>query len=178
VTPPTLETERLLLRPLTFDDFDDLAVLHAQESFWKYPSGRGWTADETRAFLERVRGRYETERFVMAAVVLRDDGRLAGWAGLAAPLFLPEILPAVEVGWRLGAEFWGHGYATEAGRAWVDYGFGTGGLDEIVSIYQPENVASGAVMGRLGFRFDHAAVHPESRDELWVMKLRRDEWAG
>jgi RimJ/RimL family protein N-acetyltransferase len=41
VAPPTLETKRLLLRPLTFDDFDDLVALHAEESFWRYPFGRG-----------------------------------------------------------------------------------------------------------------------------------------
>ena len=178
MTPPTIETERLILRPLTFDDFDDLAVLHAEESFWKYPFGRGWVPDETRAFLDRMRVRYDNERFGVAAVVVRDDGRLAGWAGLVTPTFLPEILPAVEDGWRLGAEFWGRGYATEAGRAWVDYGFGDGELDEIVSIYEPENVASGDVMKRLGFGLGRVTVHPVLGVELHVMTLDRNDWRG
>jgi len=176
VPPPTLTTDRLLLRPLSSDDFDDLAALHAEESFWKYPFGRGWTADETAGFLERMRARYETEAFAVCAVVEREGGRLAGCAGLAAPTFLPEILPAIEVGWRLGREFWGRGYATEAGRAWVDYGFGEGGLDEIVSIYEPENAASGAVMGRLGFRLARVTVHPVYGEVLHVLKLAREEW--
>jgi RimJ/RimL family protein N-acetyltransferase len=177
VPPPTLTTDRLLLRPLSSDDFDDLAALHAEESYWKYPFGRGWTADETTAFLERMRVQYETEQCAVSAVVEREGGRLAGCAGLAAPTFLPEILPAIEVGWRLGCEFWGRGYATEAGRAWVDYGFSEGGLDEIVSIYEPENAASGAVMGHLGFRLDRVTVHPVYGDVLHVLKLTREEWS-
>jgi len=174
---PTLETGRLILRPLTFDDFDDLAALHAEESFWKYPFGRGWTPDETQAFLERMAARYEHEAFAVSAVVVRDDGRLAGWAGLSEPTFLPEILPAIEVGWRLGEQFRGHGFATEAGGAWVEYGFAEGGLDEIVSIYQPENGASGAVMRKLGFSFERATVHPVLGVELHVLRVRRSEWA-
>jgi RimJ/RimL family protein N-acetyltransferase len=95
---------------------------------------------------------------------------------LSEPTFLPEILPAIEVGWRLGQKFHGHGYATEAGRAWVDYGFGAGDLDEIVSIYQPENVASGAVMRRLGFGLERATLHPVLGAQLHVLRLRRAAW--
>ncbi len=166
----------MTLRPLTFDDFDELASLQAEESFWKYPLRRGYSDTETRAFLERVQVRYAKERFAMSAVVVREGNLLAGWAGLAAPTFLPEVLPAVEVGWRLGTAFRGHGYATEAGRAWIDYGFGEGGLNEIVSIYEPENVASGAVMARLGFSFAKETAHPERGEQLHVMKLGRDDW--
>ena len=110
----------------------------------------------------------------MAAVELRDGGALAGWAGLSVPHFLPELLPAVEVGWRLGEGFRRRGYATEAGRAWVEYGFGYGGLDEIISIYEPENTASGAVMRRLGFRHDRDVALPSRGLTLRVMKRTRD----
>jgi RimJ/RimL family protein N-acetyltransferase len=176
VTYVTLETERLTLRPLGFGDFDELAVLHAEESFWRYPFGRGWTNDETRAFLERTISHYEKERFAVCAVVLRDGGQLAGWAGLSVPLFLPEMLPAVEVGWRLGESFRGNGYATEAGTAWVDYGFQQGDLAEIFSIYEAQNAASGGVMKRLGFRLAYETVHPSLGVKLDVMKLTREDW--
>ncbi len=76
---------------------------------------------------------------------------MIGWAGLAIPHFLPEVLPAVEVGWRLSGPYRGRGLATEAGRAAVDWGFTAGGLSRIVSIYEPENLASGRVMEHLGF---------------------------
>ncbi len=73
-----------------------------------------------------------------------------GWLGLAVPHFLPEILPAVEVGWRLGERFRGQGYATEGAAAAVRYGFEELGLDRLVSIFEPANVASGRVMEKLG----------------------------
>jgi RimJ/RimL family protein N-acetyltransferase len=171
VTWPTLVTDRLVLRPLALDDLDALAPLHAEESFWRFPFGRGWTRDETRAFLERTVARYDDPGVAVSAVVVRDTGDLAGWAGLSIPTFLPEILPAVEVGWRLGEAYRGHGFATEAGGAWVRYGFDALALDAIVSIYEPANVASGAVMARLGFTLERDTVHPELGVPLRVMSL-------
>lgn len=180
VAYPTLETDRLVLRPLSTDDLDELTPLHAEESFWRYPFGRGWTQDETRAFLERKARAYDEEGFAVSAVVVRATGELAGWAGLAIPHFLPDILPAVEVGWRLGERFRGLGYATEAGRAWVDHAFADRGLDELVSIYEPANVASGAVMTKLGFTFDQEASYVAgagTRVVVHVTKLTRAAWS-
>jgi RimJ/RimL family protein N-acetyltransferase len=155
------------------EDLDALARLHAEETFWRYPFGRGWSRGETEAFLERTLARYTDPGLGVCAVVVRDTGELAGWAGLAVPQFLPEILPAVEVGWRLGKQFWGRGYATEAGAEWVRHGFDVLALDEIVSIYEPDNVASGAVMKRLGFTLERDTVDPERGIPLRVMVRRR-----
>jgi RimJ/RimL family protein N-acetyltransferase len=155
------------------EDLDALARLHAEETFWRYPFGRGWSRGETEAFLERTLARYADPGLGVCAVVVRDTGELAGWAGLAVPQFLPEILPAVEVGWRLGNQFWGRGYATEAGAEWVRHGFDVLALDEIVSIYEPDNIASGAVMKRLGFTLERDTVDPERGIPLRVMVRRR-----
>jgi RimJ/RimL family protein N-acetyltransferase len=155
------------------EDLDALARLHAEETFWRYPFGRGWSRGETEAFLERTLARYTDPGLGVCAVVVRDTGELAGWAGLAVPQFLPEILPAVEVGWRLGNQFWGRGYATEAGAEWVRHGFDVLALDEIVSIYEPDNIASGAVMKRLGFTLERDTVDPERGIPLRVMVRRR-----
>jgi RimJ/RimL family protein N-acetyltransferase len=173
VSLSTLGTERLTLRPLQPDDLEDLALLHAEESFWWYPFRRGWTTDETEAFMARTAARWIEDKCAVSAVVIRATGQLAGWAGLAVPWFLPEVLPAVEIGWRLGAEFRGLGYATEAGRAWLDYGFEVLGLDEIISIYEPDNVASGAVMAKLGFVLDLETMQPEHGHLIHVTKRSR-----
>jgi RimJ/RimL family protein N-acetyltransferase len=148
---PTLTTERLILRPFTEADLSDLVPIHAEESFWWYPLRAGMTAGQTAEFLRRNLERYETDGFGIEAVVERSSGTLIGWAGLAVPHFLPEILPAVEVGWRLAGAHRGRGLATEAGQAAVDWGFESGGLSRIVSIFEPDNVASGKVMEHLGF---------------------------
>ncbi len=160
-----------MLRPLAMDDLDDLAVLHAEESFWRYPFGRGWSRSESESFLERTIERYQDPGVAVSAVVVADTGELAGWAGSSIPTFLPEILPAVEVGWRLGERYRGHGFATEAGRAWVRHGFEELGLESIVSIYQPENIASGTVMRRLGFTLERETRHPTYGMCIHVMSL-------
>lgn len=173
---PVLTTERLVLRPFTPDDLPALTVLHAEESFWWYPLRRGMSEEETGAFLERVIGRYDTDGFGLEALEDRASGTMIGWAGLAVPHFLPQILPAVEVGWRLARSFRGRGLATEAGSAAVDWGFTEGGLERIVSIYEPANAASGRVMERLGFTYERTETEPRGRT-VSVMELTRRVWA-
>ena len=122
-----------------------------------------------------MRARYESDGFGIEAAVDRESGAMIGWAGLAVPHFLPSILPAVEVGWRLAGPWRGRGLATEAGAAAVAFGFTAGGLDRIVSIYEPENVDSGLVMDRLGFTH-HLSTTGDRGEELAVRELLREDW--
>jgi RimJ/RimL family protein N-acetyltransferase len=172
---PVLTTERLVLRPFTPDDLPALAVLHAEESFWWYPLRRGMPEEETREFLHRVIERYDSDGFGLEAVEDRASGTMIGWAGLAVPHFLPQILPAVEVGWRLAGSSRGQGLATEAGSAAVDWGFTEAGLERIVSIYEPENTPSGRVMERLGFTLERTTSGPRGKT-VRVMQLTRQRW--
>ena len=172
---PTLTTERLVLRPFVPGDLDALAAIHAEESFWWYPRRSAMPAEETGRFLDTMLQRYADDGFGIEAVIERASGTIIGWAGLAVPHFLPEILPAVEVGWRLSGPYRGRGLATEAGRAAVDFGFTEGGLECIVSLYEPENVASGRVMQRLGFTHRLTTVGPRGED-VAVMELHKSRW--
>jgi len=173
----TLGTDRLLLRPFRPDDIDRLAALQADESFWWYPLRRGMTDAETVDFLDRVISLHDDpDRPVFHAVVERESGVLIGWAGLSVPDFLPEILPAIEVGWRLGLEYRGMGYATEAAAEALRWGFEDLGLSAVVAIYEPENVASGRVMDRLGFAAGASTVDPKRDLPLLVRTLTADDW--
>jgi ribosomal-protein-alanine N-acetyltransferase len=86
-----------------------------------------------------------------------------GFTGLERPSFEAHFTPAVEVGWRLARSAWGHGYATEAGRASLAFGFDAVGLEEIVSFTSVANMRSRAVMERLGMTHDPGDDfdHPE-----------------
>lgn len=173
----TLETDRLVLRPFTADDLAELAALHAEASFWWYPLRRGMTEDETVAFLHRtIEHSGDPDRPTFHAVIERGSGCLAGWAGLSVPDFLPELLPAIEVGWRLGAGHRGKGYATEAAAAAMQWGFDDLGLDEIVSIYEPENRASGRVMDRLGFGPGSMTTELKRGLPLLVRRRSAEDW--
>lgn len=169
-------TERLTLRPWRPSDLDQLVGIFAKPEVWHFPFGRGWTAEESAAFLDRKIELWATRGWAEWAVEVADGDRLIGYVGLAEPTFLPEVMPAVEVGWRLDPDSWGLGYATEAARAALAFGFGTLRLDEIVSIHEPANVASGRVMARLGMAHDRDTVHPTLGVPLRVTRLRRAEW--
>jgi RimJ/RimL family protein N-acetyltransferase len=124
---PDVETERLLLRRWRPDDLDELAAVFAQEPVWRYPFQRGFTRAETKAFLDRKIDEWRDRGFSQWAVEVKEAelqaaglpgaGRLIGFLGLAPPEFLPEVMPTVEVGWRLDPAWWGRGLATEGGRA-------------------------------------------------------------
>jgi RimJ/RimL family protein N-acetyltransferase len=176
MTIPVLTTDRLVLRPFVHEDLAELAVVHAEESFWWYPLRRGMTMEQTAGFLVRTIERYDTDGVGIEAVIDRESGAMIGWAGLAVPHFLPEVLPAVEVGWRLASPFWGRGLATEAGAAAVRWGFTEGGLERIVSIYEPENVASGKVMEHLGLVPYLTTTHPERGETMIVTELTMERW--
>jgi len=67
------------------------------------------TRKETAGFLSQIMATYDRQDPALHAVVVRSSGALAGYAGLSVPHFFPEVLPAVEVGWRLGEAFRGYG---------------------------------------------------------------------
>ena len=91
---------------------------------------------------------------------MRATGELIGFTGLAVPEFLPEVMPAVEIGWRLGRPFWGRGLATEAARAALRLGLIDLRLERIISIAQVGNDASERIMGKLGMRVARETVEP------------------
>ena len=170
------ETARLRLRRWHDDDLDDLHRVFAKPEVWWFPMQRGCTLDETRRYLTRRLEDWETRGWSHWAAVHKPDQRLIGLLGLSPPEFLPEVMPTVEVGWRLDPDYWGQGLAREGGRAALDLGFDALGLDEIVSICQPDNVASERVMRHLGMTLGRETTHPELGVPLRVYGLTRDRW--
>ena len=172
----TLETERLLLRPFTRDDLAALIPLQAEETFWWYPLRRGMTDDETAAFLDRVIDQSsDPGRPALHAVTGRATGSLMGWAGLSVPDFLPEILPAVEVGWRLGIRVRGQGYATEAAeRALMGFRRPRHRRDRLDLRARERIVGSGH--GPTGLRSGCGHDEPEGAHPLLVRRLTSDAW--
>jgi RimJ/RimL family protein N-acetyltransferase len=138
--------------------------------------GRGLTRAESSEMLGRLMGHWDEHGFGHWAVVRKSDGAFLGYEGLAIPFFLPEVLPSVEIGYRLDPSAWGKGYATEAGRAALSYGFETLNCARIIAIYQIENVRSGAVMERLRMRVERDTFHAELKTMLRIYELSRDEW--
>jgi RimJ/RimL family protein N-acetyltransferase len=172
-----LTTERLLLRPWRDADLPALTELNADPEVMRHIlDGSVRDPDETAAGLARMRRTWSEHGFGIFAAELRGTGQLAGWVGLAVPDFLPEVMPAVEIGWRLARRCWGAGLATEGAREALRFGFTECGLDRIISIRDVANGASGRVMDKLGMSFDRRTVVPGYGQLVDVHALTRDHW--
>ena len=173
-----LRTARLLLRQWHDDDLDALAPIYSDPEVMRYiADGSVRTRAETADHLERMRQQWDENGFGLFAAEVLTTGELAGWVGLAVPYFLPEVLPTVEIGWRLGRPFWGRGLATEGARAALRFGLVDRGLDRIVSIRHVDNAASGRVMEKLGLTFDRHTTVPGTGRPVGVFAITRQQYS-
>ncbi|GLX00556.1 GNAT family N-acetyltransferase [Microtetraspora sp. NBRC 16547] len=175
----SLTTDRLLLRRPNESDIDPLAEMNADPEVMRYigdgsvlPMDRNRTAGG----IARAHEEWEECGFGLLSVILRDTGQFAGWVALTVPAFLPQILPAVEIGWRLSRRHWGWGYATEAAGALLRLGFIDRGLDRIVSIRHVDNLRSKRVMDKIGMRLGFETVVPAHGTPVAVHEITRAEF--
>ena len=160
-----LETERLRLRRWTDADRELFAAMNADSEVMEHFPGV-LTREESDELVERIEAGFLRDGFGLWAVEVRETGEFVGFTGLNPVEFETHFTPAVEVGWRLARSAWGNGYATEAGRAALTFGFERVGLAEIVSFTTAANRRSRAVMERLGMThdpvedFEHPSLPP------------------
>ena len=112
------------------------------------------TRAQSDELVDGIEAAFDRDGYGLWALEVGSSGELIGFTGLAVPVFKADFTPAVEVGWRLARTAWGHGYATEAGRAALEFGFEGAGLEEIVSFTSVGNARSRAVMERIGMSRD------------------------
>ena len=177
-----LDTERLVLRRWGDADREPFARLNADPEVARFLSGPMTRADSD-ALIERIESGFDADGFGLWAVEVVDTAEFIGFTGLTRTRFTAHFTPAVEVGWRLARAAWGHGYATEAARAALEYGFGPAGLDAIVSFTTRANIRSRAVMDRLGMThdeaddFDHPMLPPDHPLRAHVLyRMPRRSW--
>jgi RimJ/RimL family protein N-acetyltransferase len=171
---PVLQTDRLTLRGYRATDVDALFAMADGDDvvapFMTYN-----VAPLHEACWRSVAlwiGHWALRGFGMWAVEERASGAFIGRIGL----WEPEGWPGTEVGWMLGRAWWGRGYATEAARAAMDWGFEHLPVDELVSLIQPDNAASIAVAEKLGEHF--AGLVPFRGGETGKWVITRNTWAA
>jgi RimJ/RimL family protein N-acetyltransferase len=148
-----LSTPRLTVRTFRRDDLPAYAALNADPEVARYLGGP-LSREDSNDIAEWANECYAAEGIGLLAVERREDGVFVGMCGLHHQQSVPD---EVEVAWRLAHAHWGHGYATEAATGWLDHGFGDLGLPRVISITDPPNRRSLAVMHRLRMRFERAA---------------------
>lgn len=172
-----IETARLVLRRPVPEDAGPLAEINADAEVMRYiGDGRVRTFEQTAEGIERAIREWDERGHGMVSVERRDTGEYIGWVALTEPAFLPEVLPAIEIGWRLGRRHWGQGFATEAAREVLRYGFETCGFDAILSIRDLRNEASGRVMEKLGLRIGFTTRVPAHGQEVAVYSISRADF--
>ena len=150
---PTIETSRLLLRPWRDSDLDPWAAMGADPRVMRYFAS---TVERERcdAQAARMRERLERRGYGWWVAEVKGGAPFAGVMALQEVPFEAAFAPAFEIGWRLGVEQWGNGYATEAAAALLRYAFEDLEKPEVVAMTAVSNVPSQRVMQRLGMTYD------------------------
>ena len=156
-------TDRLELREFTDDDVDALFALDSDPEVTRYTGQEPLTMPEVVPVIIHMVAKYiqDCPGLGIWATTLKHDGTFIGWTSLKHTIALrkatPELLARcqdIEIGYRFLKPYWGNGYATEAARAMLQYGFETVGLSRIVADAMPDNVASLRVMQKSGMTYE------------------------
>jgi RimJ/RimL family protein N-acetyltransferase len=173
-------TKRLILRRYTYGDIPDVLELASCPSFAGLISENTQVTEEVvREYIDRQISYqpFEKDKVFELAVERKEDGRVIGLLGMIRRDHLQA-----EVGWGLGVEYRGQGYATEAASALIDYGFGSLGLHRIYADTSSDNMASWRVMERLGMRREGLLRGSVYKEGKWldtiIYGMLEDEWRG
>ena len=166
-----IETERLRLLPWTETDRRDFERLATDPQVVRFITGGiPYAADRVDEFLERQMRQQAQFGYSLWRIVVKNTGEFAGFCGLQPIAETGEP----EIGWWLLPEHWKKGIATEAGQAALDWGFRVSHMPIVVAVANPANVASLAVMRRLGMQADGEMVYRGQRCARYI--IRRDQW--
>lgn len=181
VSQMRIATERLTLRSWRDSDGEPFAHMNAGARVMEFLRGP-LAQEESDAMLDGIEAHFKQHGFGLWAAELRRGRMFIGFIGLEIPQFEAHYTPCVEIGWRLAAEHWGQGLATEGAHAVIVYAFKSLGLNEIVATTVPPNIRSRRVMEKLGMMrnpaddFDHpllAEGHPLRQHVLY--RLNRSD---
>jgi ribosomal-protein-alanine N-acetyltransferase len=166
---PTLETERLLMSPITEGDLDDVAALYADADVMRFIGLRGpLTREQTQERVAFMVDHWRKHGFGMWLLRLKDGGDFVGRCGLR---YLDNS-DEVELGYTLAKAHWGRGFATESSRAVVRHAFDVLKLPRLVAIADPANTASVNVMKKLGMTFERVGHFYGSECVLYALGPR------
>jgi RimJ/RimL family protein N-acetyltransferase len=160
---PSIQTTRLLLRPMQPADAVVLHRIYQSEGVLKYfPNPVAPPLEKLERFIAGQQAHWEEHGYGDWGILPEGEQEIVGWAGLQ---YLPE-LNETEVGYLLDRPFWGKGYATEAALASMDFGFERFSLDHIIALVHPDNLASRRVIDKCGMTYVETL-------SLWGIQLMR-----
>ena len=163
-----LETDRLLLRPLELTDADDMFAMDSNPEvhkyLWQTPAQH---IDEVIKVIDYVRSQYEKNNIGRFATIVKETNEFIGWTGIK---FVDDHVENgntnfYDYGYRLNENFWNKGYATEASKAWLDYGFNQMKIDKMNAYTHSENGASNHILEKVGMKL--MENYPDKDGVIW-----------
>ena len=172
-----IETPRLILRPLEISDAEAMFAMDSNPTvhqyLWQNPTK---DISETIQIIEFVQKQYEENGIGRFATILKETGEFVGWTGIK---FINDHVENgntnfYDYGYRLNEKFWNKGIATEASRAWLDFGFNQMNIQEMNAYTHAENGASNHVLNKVGFNFIEDYPDKEGVTWKWWQLLKSD----
>ena len=163
-----IETPRLLLREMRHDDAEALFEMDRNHEVHKYLWQKPISEiEDVHAYIDLVRNQYETNKIGRFSTIIKDTNEVIGWTGIK---FVNDHVENgntnfYDYGYRLNQKFWNKGYATEASKAWLDYGFNQMNIKEMNAYTHAENGASNHVLQKVGFNF--IENYPDKEGVIW-----------
>jgi RimJ/RimL family protein N-acetyltransferase len=166
------ETERLIVRHFQPSDLDEFAALVADPRVIRYVGdGETLPRSEVERWIGICQMKYATRGYGTSAVFEKDGGKFVGYCGVVRA---PEN-DFDELVYVFNVDSWGKGYASEVGRAMVDYVFARSTLERIYATIHPDNKASQQVIGKLGFRFEKQEINEDGSQTNFYVIERKGE---
>jgi ribosomal-protein-alanine N-acetyltransferase len=164
----SIETERLLLRELELSDVEGMFELESNPNVHRYVGNKPIShIDESRAYIESVHQQYKTFGTGRWAVILKETNEFLGWSGIK---FITNEInnhkDFYEIGYRFIERHWKKGYATEAGKAFIDYAFNELKADVLYAYADAGNENSRRILEKLGLQYVNSFEY-EGESEVW-----------
>jgi len=176
-----MKTARLELRPWNEADLASFAEISASSEVMRYYP-EPLTSQQSRELADKIQNKIKENGWGFWAVELLATKQFIGFVGLNEPDYQLPVKPCLEVGWRLGSEYWGKGYATEAAKKALEYAFTELKTDKVYSFASKINTKSIAVMQRIGMKdikqnFNHPLIPaPSPLSEHVLYRITYQQW--
>lgn len=165
----TIETDRLLLRPIEYNDSEGMFLLDSNPNVHKYLGNNPLKSiEESIVYIENIRNQYLAHGIGRFAVILKETNEFIGWSGLK---YITEEennhIDFYEIGYRFREEFWGKGFAYESAKAWYDYAFNELKVDVLYASAHIENIGSRKILEKIGLNLKNKYVWNEKIPCVW-----------
>lgn len=165
-----IETDRLVLRPITVKDAEDFFEMDSNSNVHLYLGNNPVTSiEQSIAMIKDIMEQYKTFGIGRLAITKKDTDQFIGWSGLKYECTVRKEFNYYDIGYRLKEQFWGHGYATEAAQASLDFGFKKLKLNEICAAAEVNHKASNHILQKIGMHFSDTFKY-EDKDCNWYIK--------